>query len=107
MGFIFNSNADEIKKKIAENKERALEAVGIFITGEAKERCPYITHNLQRSITHKVEARDDKVIIGTNVEYAVYVEKGTSRSAKQPYLTPAAEENLKRIESLVKDNLKL
>ena len=29
--------------------------------------------------------------VGTNVEYAVYVEFGTSRMAAQPYLRPAAE----------------
>lgn len=32
-----------------------------------------------------------KWVVGTNVEYAVYVEFGTSRLAAQPYLRPAAE----------------
>jgi len=107
MSFIFKSYRNEVAKKIAEKKEKALEAVGVFIEGEAKLRCPVISGNLKGSITHKVELRDEKVIIGTPVEYAIYVEKGTSHSEKQPYLTPAAEENLKRIENLVKEKLKL
>jgi len=103
----FKSYKDEVKKRIAENKEKALEAVGVFIEGETKVRCPVLSGNLKGSYTHQVEVRDDKVIIGSPVEYAVYVEKGTKKSAKQPHLTPAAEENLKRIENLVKECLKL
>ena len=103
----FKSYRGEVAKKIAENKEKALEAVGVFIEGETKVRCPVLTGNLKGSYTRQVELRDDKVVIGSPVEYAPYVEKGTSRSAKQPHLTPAAEENLKRIENLVKENLKL
>ena len=102
MGFIFRSNRDEVVKRIKENKEKALEAVGIFIEGEAKVRCPVLTGNLKGSYTHQVEARDDKVLIGSPVEYAIWVEKGTKKSAKQPHLTPAAEDNLKRIENLVR-----
>ena len=32
----------------------------------------------------------DTVYIGTNVEYAKYIEKGTSKSASRPFLKPAA-----------------
>ena len=35
----------------------------------------------------------DTVYIGTNVEYAKYIEEGTSRSAARPYLKPAASEH--------------
>src|SRR3989304_8956197 len=101
----FKSYRDEVAKKMTENKEKALEAVGIFIEGETKVRCPVLTGNLKGSYTHQVELRDEKVIIGSPVDYAPYVEKGTSRSAKQPHLTPAAEENISRIESIVKENL--
>ena len=33
----------------------------------------------------------ETVYIGTNVEYAKYIEAGTSRSAARPFLKPAAE----------------
>jgi len=105
MDFIYKSYFDEVKKKIAACKEKALEAVGIFIEGEAKSRCPVDSGNLRGSYTHQVEARDDKVVIGSNVEYSVYVEKGTSKSRAQPHLTPAAEENLGKIEEIVRKHI--
>jgi len=107
MSFIFKSYRNEVAKKIAEKKEKALESVGVFIEGETKIRCPVLTGNLKGSYAHKVDAKNNKVSIGSPVEYAPYVEKGTSRSAKQPHLTPAAEDNLKRIENLVKECLKI
>ena len=36
-------------------------------------------------------------IVGTNVEYASYIELGTSKMAAQPYLRPALEANMKEI----------
>lgn len=35
-------------------------------------------------------------VVGTNVEYAVYVEFGTSRMEAQPYLRPATKEVVSR-----------
>lgn len=40
--------------------------------------------------TFAEELRDTVYIVGTNVEYAVHVEFGTSRMQAQPYLFPAA-----------------
>lgn len=37
--------------------------------------------------------KDSAVYIGTNVEYAPYVELGTSKMAARPYLKPAATEH--------------
>lgn len=39
--------------------------------------------------------------VGTNVEYAVYVEFGTSDQAAQPYLRPAARSALRDFDSVV------
>lgn len=36
-------------------------------------------------------ATDAEWVVGTNVEYSVYVEYGTSTQAAQPYLRPAVE----------------
>lgn len=46
---------------------------------------------------HKqVGDKDEKAVyIGTNVEYAAYVEMGTSRTTPQPFLKPAATEHMK------------
>ena len=81
-------HSDEVKSEMQAAIERALEACGLQCEGYAKLQCPVDTGRLRNSITHEQEG-DDTEIIGTNVEYAPYVEMGTSRSRAQPYLKPA------------------
>jgi hypothetical protein len=49
-----------------------LGAIGEIAEGYAKEDCPVDTGRLRNSITHRTEGKDE--YIGTNVEYAPYVE---------------------------------
>ena len=63
------------------------------------------TGNLRNSITHAVESGEDAVYVGTNVEYAPYVEMGTRRTAAQPFLRPAATEHGSTYRSILKRNL--
>lgn len=69
----------------------ALEAVGLQAEGYAKLVCPVDTGRLRNSISHAVEG--NTAYIGTNVEYAPYVEFGTHKQRAQPYLQPAATEH--------------
>ena len=39
-------------------------------------------------------------VVGTDVEYAVHVEFGTSQMAAQPYLRPAAERTNRRLDEI-------
>lgn len=71
----------------------ALEKIGLLAEGYAARKCPVDTGNLRGSITHEVDAGDNAVYIGTNVEYAPHVELGTSRQKAQPFLRPAASEH--------------
>jgi phage gpG-like protein len=41
-----------------------------------------------------------RYVVGTNVEYAVYVEFGTSRNQAQPYLRPAVERAVRSMDQL-------
>lgn len=68
----------------------ALEEIGDKAEKYAKELAPFITGRLCNSITFAIEGGEKAVYIGTNVEYAPYVELGTSKQAAQPYLRPAA-----------------
>lgn len=45
------------------------------------------------------------VYVGTNVEYAQYVELGTSRMSPQPYLKPAITEHTKEYMDILKEYL--
>lgn len=71
----------------------ALEEIGLLAENYATKKCPVDTGNLRGSITYEVDAGDNAVYIGTNVEYAPHVELGTSRQKAQPFLRPAASEH--------------
>lgn len=88
----FTSRLKELKISSEEAFEMALEMCGITAEGYAKMKCPVDTGRLRNSITHAVveENGEKAVYIGTNVEYAPYVELGTKNTDAQPFLEPAA-----------------
>jgi len=65
------------------------------------------TGRLRASITHRIEGGgyEERTIgyVGTNVEYAPYLEFGTSKMAARPWLTPALEKHREDIKRLIKD----
>lgn len=83
----------------------ALEKIGLLAEGYAQIKCPVDTGNLRASITHEVDAGEKAVYIGTNVEYAPYVELGTSKQKAQPYLRPAATEHGDQYRQVLKSAL--
>lgn len=88
---IKENHIDEYLKAVDAAKQRGLEKVGLTAERYAKALCPVDTGRLRNSISHAVEG--DSVYIGTNVEYAVYVEKGTRKMQAYPYLKPAAQDH--------------
>lgn len=57
---------------------------------EAVQNCPVDTGRLRQSIGVQ-QVNPDHYRVGTNVEYAPYVEFGTRHQAAQPFLRPALE----------------
>ena len=90
---IREDNARQIAGAIDQALARALEEVGLVAEGYAKKACPVDTGRLRNSITHQVRPSEKSVYIGTNVEYAPYVELSTSRTKGQPFLRPAAKDH--------------
>lgn len=85
-----DSVIDALRRKeeeIERNASKGLAKGCKIIEGEAKARCPVDTGELRRSITSQVEEMFG--IVGTNKEYAGYVELGTCKMPAQPYLVPA------------------
>lgn len=78
----------------------ALMAGSLPIQTSAAQKAAVLTGTLRRSIhTETAETSDGAVArIGTNVDYAIAQEFGTSRMRGQPYLRPAYDE--KRDEAL-------
>jgi HK97 gp10 family phage protein len=72
---------------------KLLKQVGTKCVAGAKRLCPVDTGRLRSSITEELRHDDEGLVevVGTDVEYAAYVELGTHRARAQPFLRPAAE----------------
>ncbi len=103
---VFESHLGEFLDALPEQIEQALIAIGMTAETHAKEECPVDTGRLRNSITHDVEMSERAAYIGSNVEYAAFVECGTSKMAPRPYLRPAAENHSAEYKSLVESALK-
>ncbi len=103
---IREDNARQIADAIDQALAKALEEVGLVAEGYAKKACPVDTGRLRNSITHQVRPSEKSVYIGTNVEYAPYVELGTSRMEPQPFLRPAAADHEGTYKKIFESNLK-
>lgn len=129
-------NLDKLISKLEklDDVNQAMEQACILVENEAKIKCPVDNGLLRNSITHYIEDNPNELIgvVGTNVEYAPYVEFGTGiysslgngrqdrwkyKDAKgewhstigqhpQPYLQPALEENRRKIEKMFKEQVK-
>lgn len=82
---------------------QAMEKACLLVEGDAKRICPVDTGRLRASLSHEIEKKGDETVgrVGTNVEYGVYVEYGTSKMSAKPYLRPALENNKGKIKRLL------
>lgn len=123
-------NTEEVQEALKAAILRGLERIGAQAEGYAKDLCPVDTGNLRNSISHKVDDAEQAAYIGTNVEYAPYVELGTgiynpegrktpwiyqddkgnwhwTRGAQaQPFLKPAASDHSQTYRNIMEDELK-
>ena len=83
----------------------ALEEIGLAAERFAKRETPVDTGRLRNSITHALDAGTDSVYIGTNVEYAPYVELGVRGRKGKKMLTRAAQEHKDFYEGILKKHL--
>lgn len=123
-------NSRLVKEEMQAAVLRALERCGEKGEEIAKKLAPVATGNLRNSITHQVDGGEPAVYIGSNSEYAAYVELGTGKyypggrqtpwvyqDAKgqwhltygqraQPYLKPAVADHVKTYRQIVEQELK-
>ena len=104
MSYTYKDNTDEVIAALKNAKKRWLEAIGLTAEGYAKKDTPVDTGRLRNSIAHAVE--DDAAFIGTNVEYAVFVEAGTRGRQGVHMLQRAASEHTDEYKRLMEDSMK-
>ena len=100
----FTDNSPEVMDEFEAKIQKAFEKIGLVAEGYAKRLCPVKTGRLRNSISHSND--DIFAYVGTNVEYAAYVELGTVATGAQPYLKPAVADHADRYVRIVKDILK-
>lgn len=123
-------NSGKVKEELQAAVLRALEKCGLVAEGYAKKLQIPDTGNLRNSITHQVVESESAVYIGTDVEYAAYVELGTGiyypggrkepwvyQDSKgewhlthgqraQPYLKPAVADHAQQYRGIIESELK-
>ena len=72
---------------------------------DGSSRPSVVTGELRRSIDFEVDAADESVSVGTNVEYGKFVEFGTSRSKDYPFLRPAVVDNMDKYQEIARKHL--
>lgn len=78
MKITLDDHSDEVLSALDAAMARGLEKCGLVAEGYAKKLCPVDTGNLRNSITHTVtDVNEQAAYVGSNAEYAAYVEFGT------------------------------
>lgn len=119
------SNVEKVLEELDTTIHNALVRCGREASTRAQLLAPVDNGMLRQSITYKVNG--DEVQIGTDVEYAAYVELGTGKyypggrktpwtyqdgdgkwhmtygQRAQPFLKPAIEDNLEQYQAIIKD----
>lgn len=95
------SNVDKFIRMSKEAQEECGTIIGLRAERHAKAICPVVTGRLRDSITNVYEK--GSVYVGTNVEYAPYVELGTSKRKAKPYLRPAIEDHLDEYKGIIEE----
>ena len=104
MSYTFKDNTDEVLSALERAKKRGLEAIGLTAEGYAKRETPVDTGRLRNSISHATD--DEAAYIGTNVEYAPYVELGARGRDGKHMLKRAATEHTDEYKQLIVDSMK-
>ena len=104
MSYTFKDNTDEVLSALERAKKRGLEAIGLSAEGYAKKETPVDTGRLRNSISHATD--DEAAYIGTNVEYAPYVELGARGRDGKHMLKRAATEHTDEYKQLIVDSMK-
>ena len=104
MSYTYKDNTDEVLAALKRAKKRGLEAIGLTAEGYAKKDTPVDTGRLRNSISHTTD--DEAAYIGTNVEYAPYVELGARGRSGTHMLQRAASEHTDEYKRLMEDSMK-
>lgn len=95
---------DQVMEECKEKIDIAMEKIGLVAERYAKEMCPVDTGRLRNSITHA--AGDNQVTVGTNVEYAIYVELGARGRTPKYFIKNSMANHMSQYQGILDAELK-
>lgn len=105
---VIKSHLGEVLSELNDRVPTILEALGMEAEGNAVSEITSLgavdTGRLRASISHASD--ENSAYIGTNVEYAPYVELGTRKMAARPFLKNAVANYTDEYKQIVEDGLK-
>ena len=111
-GITFTDNSKQVLSTMENSIKKALTALGQAIVEvtvdymQKKYGKPiYLTGDLIRSISFDVDLAGQKVIVGSNLEYAQWVHNGTARMPARPFLRDAMLDNVEIWNEIVQEYL--
>lgn len=105
MSYTIKDNTEEVLSALEKAKKRGLEAIGLAAEGHAKKYETAVdTGRLRNSISHAID--DSAAYIGTNVEYAPYIELGARGKDGLHFLQKAASNHTAEYKRLMEDSMK-
>ena len=90
----------DVDRVVDDRIRQALNLMGEAVEGHAKTDCPVDTGQLRNSITHRLQ--DGAEYVGTNVEYAPYVEfrDMNHKSGKAHFLRDGATTHIPELKKI-------
>lgn len=98
-------NTNTVLERVGDVKVRALMRCGAQVENYAKQDAPVDTGRLRNSIQHEME-NDDTVDIGTDVEYAIYQELGTSKVKEKRFLTNGVRNHINEYKKIIEEEFR-
>lgn len=106
MSVEFKNYSKEVLEAEKQAIEKALTAIGVKWQQNVTPKIPVDTGRLRASMKYEVKTDQKQVKVGTDVEYAPYVELGTRNQRAQPYLKPSILDNVSYYKQIIEKILK-
>lgn len=95
----YRSNLRRVRSQMGQAKDRALTTIGELVRSESQVRSPVKTGAYRDSHSYQVE--EDSVIVGNSMDYALWLEIGSSKQRGQHVIENSVMQNRGRIKQIV------
>jgi hypothetical protein len=89
----YDWHPEKFNAKLHKHIVDILTVCALMVLADAIKTCPVLTGRLRASLTYRVDAKELRAVVGTNVFYALFRFLGTYKMAGSFTLTRALEKN--------------